>query len=370
MSEIPEQQTEGAVSRATIDKVGSYAFGYLLAAVLLGTLIWAGGVWNFLANTRLLSVLINAGVIEYHDAQTGWVQGIPDLDYYLKSQDPIKWPLVELAALVFVAFWLIKATQFHHLARFTGVPGNFTQHARAYIEGLGINRLLPYNQGHVWLAGFMSQYGAPVNRLAQAVYLGELATIFEITIFALFGLFVLGWSMWLGQIFWGLVILGLAWFLSRPHLRAGDPKPLRSRFHDARRAVSELAKQPLRLTSLALLSLLAFGLEDVAAYLIAMAFTSKHVVLNVQFSVLLMGIVGGYIARLIPLTPGGVGQFEWGFAAGLYLGGLGFPECVAIAVLDNFIRYVTGSLMMIWVYILRVDYSYELFKRVDKTQSI
>src|SRR5262245_8214556 len=95
-----------------------------------------------------------------------------------------------------------------------------------------------------------------------------------------------------------------------------------------------------------------------------MAFTGNHVILSVSFSTLLMGVVGGYIARLIPVTPGGIGQFEWGFAAGLYLGGLGFPECVTIAVLDNFIRYISGTLLFAWVYILRVDYSFEVLKRV------
>src|SRR6185295_235959 len=120
--------------------------------------------------------------------------------------------------------------------------------------------------------------------------------------------------------------------------------------------VRALARQPLALTTMAVLSLLAFGLEDIAAYVIAQAFTSTHVVLNVNFSILLVAIVASYIARLIPITPGGIGQFEWGFAAGLYLGGLGFPECVTIAILDNFFRYVTGSLLFAWVYILRVDY--------------
>jgi uncharacterized membrane protein YbhN (UPF0104 family) len=116
---------------------------------------------------------------------------------------------------------------------------------------------------------------------------------------------------------------------------------------------------------MAVLSIVAFGLEDIAAYVIAQAFTSTHVVLNVNFSILLMAIVASYIARLIPITPGGIGQFEWGFAAGLYLGGLGFPECVTIAILDNFVRYVTGTLLFAWVYILRVDYSFEVLKRVN-----
>src|SRR5262249_38285381 len=100
---------------------------------------------------------------------------------------------------------------------------------------------------------------------------------------------------------------------------------------------------------LTIISLLAFGIEDIAAYMIAMAFTSTHVVLNVNFSILLMAIVASYIARLIPVTPGGIGQFEWGFAAGLYLGGVGWPECVTIAFLSHDVRHVTGPILWMWV---------------------
>src|SRR3954447_11651360 len=78
-----------------IDRVWSYTFSYLLGIGLLAALIWSSGVWNFLANTRLLSVLIDAGIVSYRDAQTGIIRGVPDLKYFLKSQDPIKWGLVE-----------------------------------------------------------------------------------------------------------------------------------------------------------------------------------------------------------------------------------------------------------------------------------
>ena len=347
------------------NRAGAYIFSYLLGALLLGWLIHVSGVWNFLANTRLLDFLIRVGVVEYHDAQTGFIKGIPDLDYYLKSQDPIHWGLVELAGLIFVAFWLIKAAQFHAIARFSGVPGTFTQHARAYLEGLGVNRLLPYNAGNVRMAASLQVQGAPLPRVAQTIFLSEIFIVFEIVVFAMFGLFVLGWSTWLGQLFWPCLILALCYFLVRS--RRGEPGVgvFPGSWKETVAAVRALSHRPLAFTKISVLSLVAFGLEDIAVYVIAMAFTGNHVILSVNFSVLLMGVVGGYIARLIPVTPGGIGQFEWGFAAALYVGGLGLPECVAIAILDNFIRYVTGTLMLLWVYILRVDYSFEVLKRVE-----
>ena len=52
----PDSLTEG---RQRVDRVWSYTFAYLLGAGLLFVLIWSSGVWNFLANTRLLSLLID-----------------------------------------------------------------------------------------------------------------------------------------------------------------------------------------------------------------------------------------------------------------------------------------------------------------------
>jgi uncharacterized membrane protein YbhN (UPF0104 family) len=356
---------------AAMDRVWSYTYSYLLGALLLAALIWSSGVWNFLANTRLLSVLIDAGVISYHDAQEGFIRGVPDLKYYLKSQDPIKWGLVEGAGLVFLLFWLIKAAQFHGFCEFVGIRGTFTQHARAYLEGIGVNRLLPFNQGLVRMAKFMEAQGSPVEKVAQAAYLGEVFVVIEIVVYAAYGPYGLGWSIWLAQIFWSLVILGCCYLLARPSLLYPEKSLIPLSRDEILPTFRALARQPMAFTKLTLLSLLAFGLEDIGAYMIAMAFTGAHVILNVNFSILLMAIVASYIARLIPITPGGIGQFEWGFAAGLYLGGVGWPECVTIAVLDNFVRYVSGTLLWAWVYILRVDYSFEVLKRVEpKTPDI
>src|SRR5262245_24431654 len=355
--------------RRKVDLVWSYTFSYLLGALLLVALIWSSGVWNFLANTRLLSVLIDSGVVSYHDAQTGFIRGVPDLKYFLKAQDPIKWGLVEGAALIFLVFWLIKAAQFHGFCQFVGIRGTFTQHARAYLEGVGVNRLRPFNQGMVRMTRFMEAQGAPGDRVAQAVFLGELFVVLEIVVYAAYGPFGLGWSVWLAQIFWSLVILGLCYLMARPSRLYPESSIIPLHWSEVKQTFRALSRRPMVFAKLTVLSLLAFGLEDIAAYMIAMAFTSTHVILNVNFSILLMAIVASYVARLIPVTPGGIGQFEWGFAAGLYLGGVGWPECVTIAVLDNFVRYASGTLLWAWVYILRVDYSFEVLKRVDPTRT-
>jgi uncharacterized protein (TIRG00374 family) len=142
-----------------------------------------------------------------------------------------------------------------------------------------------------------------------------------------------------------VVILAATWLFLRRSRSFPEAGVIQGTWQEWKATLLALWREPRTLGRLSLLGLVAFGLEDIAAYVIAMAFTGDRVIIDVPFGVLLMGVVGSYIARLIPVTPGGIGQFEWGFALALYWGGLGFPECVTLAVLDNLIRYATGSFL-------------------------
>lgn len=327
------------------DLIGTFLLSYVIALALLLTLIWAGGVWNVLANTRLLDPLISAGLIKYHDMQMGFVDGIPDVQLYLMSKDPVDWGIMGVVVVLILLYWLIKATQFHGLARLNGLTGSFGTHLRAYYYGVGLNSLLPFNVGDLAIAHALKAQGQSFSRALDTLFFVRLFFVFEILFYALVGLIALGWGIWLSQVAWGLVIFLLLYLF----LRGTRPGPQSAFAPPLRAALSRLAENPLQLALWAFLSILAFALEHVAAYLTVMAFTSDHVILNVDFSLLVMAIVGGYLARLIPLTPGAIGQFEWGFAAALYLGGLGFPEAVTIALLYGVVRYILGTGLMLAV---------------------
>ena len=324
----------------------SFALSYLIGFGLIGLLIHFAGVWNILANTRMLAMLISGGVVALTDADQGLIYGIPDPQYYVASQDPVDWEVVLLTGAIFMAVWLLQGLQFHTLARFAGIDGSFAQHARALVYGKAVNKVFPFGVGRVAAAGALERQGADRGRAASVVFLGQVFSVFEVAMFALYGLFAVGLMGWAGEIFWPLAILLVAYLMVRPE-RSAARASRRATALAARRAMRALADRPAVLARAAGLSLLAFLLIDVGAYLIAQSFTSENVILNVTFAQLTMGVVGGYAARLIPLTPGGVGQFEWGFAAALYVGGLGFPEAATIAILVSMVRYLTGGLIFL-----------------------
>jgi hypothetical protein len=341
-----------ANSRGLTDLFGSYFISYLLLVVLLGALVYFAGIWNVLANTRLLDLLISSGIIGYHDLHLGIVTGIPNHELFLYSQDPVDWRLVGVVAGLYFLFWGIKALQFHGIARFLGMQGTQSEHTGAFLYGAGLNILCPYKAGNAATVSSCEAQGEDPGRAGTAVYTLELFVLFEIAVFALLGLALNGWSTWLGELFWAVVICAVAYVIMRPAQIGGVFVPGQATRADRRAIVRRLFESPKVLTGLAILSLFAFLIDDFTPYLISQAFTTDFVILNVPFSVIQMGVVAGYIARQVHITPGGIGQWEWGFAAALYMGGVGLPEAATIAILESVMRHGTGVLLygfvMLW----------------------
>jgi len=310
----------------------------LLGVFLLGSLIIMAGPWNILANTRLLSLLIDSGVIKYHDRDAGFVEGVADHLYYLKSQEPVEWSVIILACAVLMVFWVLKTYQFHDIARYHGLSGSFGQNARAYLDGLALSKLTPLNIGEAGTAAALQARGGSPQQIYSTLFLFQQFVVFEIIVYALFGLLGIGWSTWLLQMVSGLAILGVLVWWTRGSATAASPA---SWFAGIKAHAQELFQRPARLTKLSLLSLAAQGLDDIAIYLVAMAFSTQQVLLHVSIDLVLMALIAGYLARLIPLSPWGIGQFEWAFTLTLYLGGMGLPEAASLTLLYSFFYYLS-----------------------------
>ncbi len=219
------------------------------------------------------------------------------------------------------------------------------QHSRAFFYGVGLNILCPFRLGNGGIVSSCEAQGEDPGLAGTAVYTQEMFVLFEVAVFALLGLALNGWSTWLGELLWALIILTVAYFLTRPALIGGILIPGQAAGPVRRAIFRRLFEDPKVLMTLVIFSLLAFLIDDITPYLISQAFTTDFVILNVAFPVIQMGVVAGYIARQVPLTPGGIGQWEWGFAGALYMGGVGLPEAATIALLESLMRHGTGVLM-------------------------
>jgi hypothetical protein len=333
--DAPQTTAPPALARAPGAWFATLGLSATLGVLLLGAIVVIPGVWAIVANTRFLNVLIAGGVVKYHDRHAGFIEGVPSHEYYLASQDPINWMVVGIVLATYLLIASVKSLQLHVIARAYGLRGTFISHARAFVYGQTYRDTTPLALGDAATAAALQASGAPLDRARAVLLTFNTFVLIEIAFFALIGLLGMGWVAWLNQMFWSIVILGGLALWTRAGKRAPDDRLAPA----AGAHLAALLQRPLVFGGILALSLAAFGLHDVAAYLTAMAFSTQNVLLNIPPSLMLMAVVGGYIATLIRLTPGGIGQFEWGFAAALFIGGVGLPEAATVAILVSVLRY-------------------------------
>ncbi len=343
---------------STSNVVLNFIISTIVGIVMLVMLLRAADLWHVLAATRILDPLIEGGVIRYHALNPGFFAGIQSPHHYFMAMDPIDWRLVLLALFLYSAYVVLKGTQFHAIARAYGLEGTFGENLRAYLYGDGLDRFLPFHMGAVAIASAVGKRGGAdaQKRAASAVFVTHAFTVFEFSTFAFIGLWMLGWTTWLGEILWALVILGVAYYIVHPARGRGRMSYASESLRSGMQGFRWLAQWDFGVfVRLCALSLVAFLLLDMAVYMTMTAYDTNNVLISVPTPMLIMGVVGGYIARQIQVTPGGIGQFEVGFAAGLYVGDLPwvahnapnlFYDLVVIAVLVQFFIFIAGMILL------------------------
>jgi uncharacterized membrane protein YbhN (UPF0104 family) len=340
------------IARSDRDVFVSFSVAYLLGIAALVGLVIAGGFWRVIADSRALAALISAGVIPLSEDDPGLGGGVPSVQLWIASQEPVTWGLVTLAAALFIVVAVLKGVQFHAIARFQGVEGATGQHLRAYLYGNGIGRILPFRAGEAaWAAALEAQSGADLSRAARVIAIFKGFLIFELVVFSIIGLLLSDILAWATSLVPPLLMLGAAWLLMRAF--SPDPRGLAAKTRDMAAFVGELWHEPHTMVRLVLLSLSAFFLVEFASYIVPQAFATPVVqiiqdelrLVVVTPSVVIMAVVGGYVARLVPVTPGGVGQFEWGVTLVLLVNGLPLTSAVIVALLISAVRYAAGLVL-------------------------
>lgn len=319
---------------------GGMLLSYLTAFGLWGALFLFGDAWYILANSRILSLFIGAGLVRYHDRHAGFVDGIPEVEMYMLAKDPVNWTIALLAFVLILAYWGARSWQFHGFARAAGVAGNLGQHTRAFLYGTGIGHLMPFGGGTLATGEALAttpEHAAETHALDQA-FKG-----LEIVFFGLISLVLIGWNPWFKQL--GSTAIFLACISAIVY--GGVRAPFRAYVQSMMTTLRSLPFSTL--VALFALSVVSFQLIDWASYFVAQAFTTVNVLVGVEAEVMTMAIVCGYLARAVPLTPGGIGQFEWGLALGIWFGGSSLPQAATVALLITIFRLLAILLLTLAV---------------------
>lgn len=340
-----ETGTVGSGSRRRRGVFASFAFAFLICALLVYAGIAEGGPFILAAYTRVLDVLIDAGIVAYTDHQMGimneigLIDGLPDLNYYFYAQEPLHWNVLAAVAFIYFCFYMMKMVQFHAIGRLFGMKGGFGAHSRAYIYGLGMHRILPYGGGDVAVVSALIGQGEDPKKAESTISLQDRFVWFEIVSFTMIGIVLSGWLFTFQQLFWPVAFLGVLYFITRGLRHYPGHAPLMGPITSFGQIFSALATRPMLLVQLCCLSLFAFFLDDITPFLVSQALTSGQVYLLIPFLIIQGGVVGGYLATRIPITPAGIGQYEFGFCMALDAVGFGFDATMAIVLVDGLFRH-------------------------------
>ncbi|MEW6153616.1 MAG: hypothetical protein AB1673_06455 [Actinomycetota bacterium] len=99
--------------RGAADLAASFALAYAVGAGLMLALLHNAGMWSVVAYTRLLDLAITAGVVQLHDAQPGIIEGVPELELFQKSQEPIDTGLALVGAVSALGRRCSTTTRWH-----------------------------------------------------------------------------------------------------------------------------------------------------------------------------------------------------------------------------------------------------------------
>lgn len=338
-----ETQSQG--SGYSVNLLGSIVLGSFVALAMIMIMAYIVDHWDVLAVTRILDPLISAHIIQYEGMRyPGWIKGIPRHSLYFNAMEPIDWRLIGTSIVLFMLYGFVKSVQFHRVARLYGVPGTFGQHARAWLYGDGLDRFLPFLIGGVGTATALAKQGADFRSAHSATVVTQSFMMFEVLVFGAIGLMWVGWSLWLTEMFMAIVILFLAYVC----LRAGDDTHLsvgRMVVTTGLAAFRGIAgRDPGELVKLCLISILAFMIFEMAFYLALESLTTVDQDFAPPHKYIFLSIIAGYLARMIPLTPGAIGQFELGCAAGFYIAGA-VPGGEAAAGAEMSLALFVGALM-------------------------
>lgn len=310
------------------------SYGLMIVLMIIPLLL--AGPLKVLANIRLLKTFVNAGIIRYTDHHIGLIEGVGDLNNYLKASSPIDWWLVLLCFTIYILHFYLKSFQFHMVKSHLGDQSSFRNNARLYFLGNGLNKLIPFKFGNHFITK-SDQEDATRNNHTLGIL--ERLTNVEILIFFILSVFLTGWRMTLVQIIPALLILIIAHYVLKPFTNTFSEQ------EDSRGLLALFQKSPYLLSGLVFISLFVFLLDDIVPYVISQAFTEYPVIMNVNFLTIQGAVVAGYIASRVQLTPGGIGQYELGFGTALYLAGVGMPEAVSIAILDGVLRQLAAMFL-------------------------
>lgn len=341
----------------------SIAGAYLAALVLIfGPPLALVEPIQLLANLTGLDELADLGIVRDVDVGTGFIMAGPE--YMLKSRRAVAGSLLALAFIVIAGSYATRAVRMRLLGHHFGIPSSVNNQLLAFYYGRGINTLLPFGPGELGSAQVLERNGSEKDKAYITVFSSRVFEVVGIVGFLVIALILAGWGGAIVPFIFCTILLIVITVASRPvGGMFANPSKFREGMWEAlngsyfARVLADLSKASFGLVvGLTVLSIFALALELAGLYLLKQAFSTREFFLlaDLPLSAYVMAIGVANLTRVIPITPGGMGLYEFVLVTVFSIYGGDYYAGITLAVLDGlFTNFVMLVLFFFSLLLLR-----------------
>jgi glycosyltransferase AglD len=241
-----------------------------------------------------------------------------------------------VAVIICLVAWIFRGWRYHTILKSLGYDVKILVATACIFVSQTVNLIVPARLGDfVRVFILKHEYNTTYSEGVSSLVVERVFDIFTVALLgAVSVLFVLNAPSWFYTIIVLPLVAGVAFFVFLIFI--GKFSTQNKFIGIILTMLHEIRKASLSIKSILLLggsSILIWLLDILVCFAVVLMFEQK-----IEFAVIVLAIVIGNLVKAVPLTPGGIGTYEFALAATFTLAGVNPAVATLIAVIDHLIK--------------------------------
>lgn len=241
-----------------------------------------------------------------------------------------------IAVIICLAAWILRGWRYHYILKSLGYLVGVIVSTACIFVSQTVNLIVPARLGD-FVRVFILKHEYNIT-YSEGVASLVVERVFDIFTVALLGaisiLFVLNAPSWFYTIIVLPLVAGVVFFIFLIFI---------GKFSTENKYVAIILTMlhEIRKASLSVKSVILLGFSSIVIWLLDVLVCLAVVLMfeqKIEFAIIVLAIVIGNLVKAVPLTPGGIGTYEFALAATFTLAGVDPAVATLIAVIDHLIK--------------------------------
>jgi uncharacterized protein (TIRG00374 family) len=241
-----------------------------------------------------------------------------------------------VATLICLMAWILRGWRYHSILQSLGYNVGVMVSTACIFVSQTVNLIVPARLGDfVRVFILKHEYNTSYSEGVSSLVVERVFDIFTIALLgAVSVLFVLNAPSWFYTIIVIPLVAGIAFFIFLIFI---------GKFSTENKYIAIILTMlhEIRKASLSIKSIVLLGCSSIVIWLLDILVCLAVVLMfgqQIPFAVIVLAIVIGNLVKAVPLTPGGIGTYEFALAATFLLAGVSPAIATLIAVIDHLIK--------------------------------